>query len=68
MPEFIIDKVSHTEVDKGVAAALVLDLAPSQGSNSLEEGGNWTRTSLKVPQKCLNQIQFLRTDILLKMT
>ena len=42
--EFVEDKVSHAEVNNGVAAALVLDHAPSQGSNSQEEGSNWTRT------------------------
>ena len=41
--EFVEDEVGHAEVNKGVAAALVLDHTPSQGSNSQEEGSNWTR-------------------------
>ena len=44
MTEFFEDKVRHAKVNKGVASALVLDHAPSKGSNSQEEGGNWTRT------------------------
>ena len=43
MTEFVEDEVGHAEVNKGVTAALVLDHTPSQGSNSQEEGSNWTR-------------------------